>query len=179
MKLLLTMCAAAALCTPAFAQKSGMINRNAPTISQTVTAGNAKISLNYTSLAWGQGKAFDEAMDKAGGADARKNINDLAKKQPIGDLSTSVDLTCGDLRIPAGDYKVAFTINDNAEWQINFIGKETLTMKLPLMDNKEMPHKRLLMCLYAGDSDGAGVYVAFGTKFAILSLAPAGGEKKG
>ena len=179
MKLFVTLAAAALVCAPAFAQKSGMINRNAPTISQTVTAGGAKISLNYTSLAWGQGKMFDEAMDKANGAEARKGINDLAKKQPIGDLSTSVDLVCGDLRIPAGDYKVAFTITDNVEWQINFIGKETLTMKLPLMDNKEMPHKRLLMCLYAGDTDGAGVYVACGTKFAILSLAPGAAEEKG
>src|SRR5215510_14212768 len=58
MKLLLSLCAAAALCAPASAQQSGMINRNAPTITQTVTAGAAKISLNYTSIAWGRGEAF-------------------------------------------------------------------------------------------------------------------------
>ena len=40
------------------------------------------------------------------------------------------------------------------------------------------PHKRLLMSLYAGDDNGAGVYVAFGTKVAMLSFAPAT-EKKG
>ena len=179
MKLLLTLCAAA-LCAPAFAQKSGSINRNAPAITQTVTAGEAKISLNYTSIAWGQGKTFEQAMDKANGGDARQMINTNAKKSPLAELSTTVELMCDKLRIPAGDYKVAFTINDNAEWEINFMGKETLTMKLPLLDNKEMPHKRLLMCLYAGDQDGAGVYVAFGTKVAMLTLAPApAAEKKG
>jgi hypothetical protein len=172
---------AAALCAPAFAQKSGSINRNAPTISQTVAMGDAKISLNYTALAYGMGQAFEAAMDKANGAQAREGINTSAKKTPLGDFSTSIALKCGDLNIPAGDYKVSFTINDKAEWHINFTGAQTLTMKLPLMDNKEMPHKRLLMCLYAGDDAGAGAYIAFGNKFAILAFEPgaAGGAKKG
>jgi hypothetical protein len=168
---------AVALGAPAFAQKSGSINRNAPTIAQTVTAGDAKISLNYTSIAWGMGQTFEAAMDKENGAQAREGINNAAKRTPLGDFSTNVDLKCGELNIPAGDYKVSFTINDKTEWHINFTGAQTLSMKLPLMDNKEQPHKKLLLCLYAGDTAGAGAYIAFGTKFAILAFEPSGAKK--
>jgi hypothetical protein len=158
-----------------------MINQNAPTVSQTVMAGGAKIQLDYTSIAWGRGEAFNSAMDKTDGADARKAITELAKKKPIGTFSSSVDVTIGTLKVPAGEYKVGFTINDKCEWQINFMGKETLTMTLPLMDNKEMPHKRFLCSLFAGDDKGAGVYIAFGEKWCILNITPGGGGdgKKG
>jgi hypothetical protein len=175
MNKLLSLALAAALCAPAFAQVSGMINQGAPTMSQTLTAGGAKIQLDYTSIAWGRGEMFTKAMDKADGADARKGINELSKKKPIGSFSTSVDVTIGTLKIPAGEYKIGFTITENLDWEINFMGKETLTMKLPLMDNKEMPHKRLLCSLFAGDDKGAGVYIAFGEKWCILNVAPGGG----
>ena len=177
----LSLALAAALCAPAFAQQSGMINQGAPTVSQTVTAGGAKFQFDYTSIAWGRGDAFNKAMDKADGADARKAINELAKKKPIGSFSTSVDVMVGTLKVPAGEYKVGFTINESCEWEINFMGKETLTMTLPLKDNKEMPQKRLLCCLYAGEEKGAGVYIAFGEKYCMLSIAPGGGGdgKKG
>jgi hypothetical protein len=162
------------MAVPAVAQRSGMINQNAPSVSQTVTAGDAKITLDYTSIAWGQGRIFNAAMDKSGGGKARDSINNSAKQNPAGKFTTSVDLTCGDLKIPAGEYTFAFTINDNAEWQINFNGKETLTMKLPLQENKEMPHKRLLCSLFAGDDAGAGAYIAFGDKWCVLNFKPAG-----
>ena len=175
----LSLALAAALCAPAFAQQSGMINQNAPTVSQTVSAGGAKIQLDYTSIAWGRGDAFNKAMDKADGADARKSINELAKKKPIGTFSTNVDVMVGTLKVPAGEYKVGFTINESCEWEINFMGKETLTMKLPLKDNKDMQHKRLLCSLFAGDEKGAGVYIAFGEKVCSLSITPGGGGGDG
>jgi hypothetical protein len=175
---LLSLSLAAALCAPAFAQQMGSINSNPPKVNQTLTNGDAKISLNYTSIAWGQGKTFEMAMNKENGARARQRINDQAKSQPLGSFSTSVPITCGSLQIPAGEYKVAFTISDDCEWQINFMGAQTLTMKLQLTDNKEHEHKRLLMSLYAGDQDGAGCYVAFGSKMTMLAFVPAV-EKKG
>lgn len=178
MKLFLSLATAALLCAPTFAQKMGSINGNAPSLTQAIEAGGAKMSLNYTSIAWGQGKTFEMAMDKEKGARARTRINATAKESPLGTFSSSVDVMCGDLKLAAGEYKIAFTINEECQWEINFMGKETMTMKLPLMDNKDMAHKRLLMSLYAGDDAGAGVYVAFGTKVAMLSFAPAT-EKKG
>src|SRR5262249_26973320 len=91
------------LAVPAVAQHGGMANMNAPTLTQSYTSGDTKISLNYTSIAWVRGDKVKTAMDKANGADARKEINELAKSKPIGTFTTSADLVCGDLKIPAGD----------------------------------------------------------------------------
>lgn len=167
----------ALLCSPALAQRMGGINRNAPTVQQTVTAGDTKVSLDYTSIHWGRGEWAEAAMDKENGAASRKRINDGATREPLGNFSTSVDVTCGSLKIPAGKYKIAFTISDACEWEINFIGDQTMKMKLPLMDT-EMAHNRLLLCLYAEGEKSFGSYVAFGNQFATLTFAPSGGNEK-
>lgn len=172
MKKFLSFALAAALCAPAFAQKMGSSNSSAPSVEQTVMAGDAKMSLNYTSITWADGKTMTALMDKEKGARARGRVNSSAKDSPLGTFTTSVDVTCGDLKLAAGEYKVSFTISDNLEWEINFTGKETQTMKLPLMDSGQ-ENKRLMMCMYAGDSEGAGVYVAFGKQMCLLNFAPA------
>ena len=169
---LLTFVLAAALCTPVLAQKSGSANRGAPTIKQSITTGGATISLDYTSIVWGQTPA--NAMDKDKGADTRKMINDLATKTPLGVFTSSVDCSCGDVKLAAGEYKVYFTINDSCEWQINFQGKDdkVASSKLELSDSPE-ESKQLLLCLFAGDNKTAGVYVSFGKKMGFLNFAPA------
>ena len=178
MKKFLTFALAAALCTPVFAQKTGSSNSNAPTVEQTISAGGAKMTLNYTSITWASGKTLETAMDKENGAGTRDYINGQATKKPLASFSTTVAVTCGDLKLEAGDYKVYYTISEACEWQINFaMGDKVMTMKLPLMDNKEAS-KRLMMCLYAGDSEGAGVYVAFGEKMCMLDFKPAKADKK-
>lgn len=179
MKKFLTFALAAALCTPVFAQKTGSSNSNAPTLEQTVTAGGAKMTLNYTSITWASGDTMTKAMDKENGAGTRDYINGQATKKPLAMFSTTVAVTCGDLKLEAGDYKVYYTISEACEWQINFAGKDqkVATMKLPLMDNGQ-PSKRLMMCLYAGDSEGAGVYIAFGEKMCLLDFKPAKADKK-
>jgi hypothetical protein len=175
----LSLALAAALCAPAFAQKMGMANNDAQTIKQTLMAGEAKISLDYTSITWAQGQMMARLMDKEKGAKAREMVNQTAKKEPLGSFSTSVDVTIGSLKIPAGEYKLAFTINENLDWEINFMGKETLTLKLDLQESKGMQHKRLLCSLFAGDeSSTASVYVAFGEKSCVLNIAPAKGDGK-
>ena len=172
MKKFLTFALAAALCTPVFAQKTGSSNSNAPTVEQTISAGGAKMTLNYTSITWASGKTLETAMDKENGAGTRDYINGQATKKPLASFSTTVAVTCGDLKLEAGDYKVYYTISEACEWQINFAGKDdkVATMKLP--------SKRLMMCLYAGDSEGAGVYVAFGEKMCMLDFKPAKADKK-
>lgn len=161
-----------ALCAPAFAQKMGSSNSDAPTVKQTVMAGDAKISLDYTSITWASGRTMSRIMDKEKGGPVRERVNNSASEAPLGSLSTSVDLMCGDLHIPAGEYKVYFTITDDLAWQINFMGKEkTHTMKLPLTES-DHESKRLMMCLYAGEEEGAGVYVAFGKHSGMLDLKP-------
>jgi len=174
---ILSFALAAALCAPAFAQKMGSTNTNAPTVKQTIMADDAKISLDYTSITWASGKTMERIMDKEAGARMRTRINESAGDSPLGSLSTSVDLMCGDLHIPAGEYKIHFTIGDDLGWSINFKGKDkTHTTKLALSDS-EHESKRLMMCLYAGEDEGAGVYVAFGKHSGMLELKPHTAEK--
>ena len=169
---ILSFALAAALCAPAFAQKTGMTNNDAPTVKQTVMAGDAKISLDYTSITWAAGQFMTRLTDKENGAKARARTNEMAPKAPLGSLTSSVDLMCGDLLIPTGEYKVYFTIGDDLAWSINFMGKDkTYTKKLELMDS-EHESKRLLLCLYAGEEEGAGVYVSFGKQSGMLDLKP-------
>ena len=177
MKKLLSIVLASALCAPAFAQKMGSSNSNAPTVKQTVMAGEAKISLDYTSITWASGATMGRILDKEGGAKVRARTNDTASKAPLGALSTSVDLMCGDVHLPAGEYQVYFTITEDLAWQINFQGKDkTHTMKLDLA-NSDHESKRLMLCLYAGEEEGAGVYVAFGKQSGMLSLKPHSGKE--
>lgn len=179
MKILLSAVLAAALCTPAFAQRMGSANRNAPMLKQSITAGDATMSLNYTSITWASGKTMTALADKENGARARKMVNDSAAQQPLADFSTSVDVMCGDLHLAAGDYKLYFTVDDECAWHLNFQGKgqdAAQSMKLDLQ-NSEHESKRLMMCLYAEETAGAGVYVAFGSSSGMLSFKPH--EKKG
>ena len=169
---LVTFVLAAALCTPAIAQISGSANRNPPAIKQSITTGGATISLDYLSLVWGNTPAA--AMDKEKGAEARAMINELAKTKPLATFTSSVDVTCGDLKLAAGEYKVSFTIDDKCEWTVNFKGKDdkVATTKLTLTDAAE-ESKQLILGLHAGDNKTAGVFVAFGKKQGMLSFAPA------
>lgn len=172
MKKILAVCLAAALCAPAFAQKMGSSNTNAPTIKQSIVAGDAKMSLDYTSITWASGQTMARLMDKEGGARARTRTNENASKAPLGAFTTSVAVMVGDLHLPAGEYKVFFTITEDLAWQINFqSGDKTHTTKLPVQES-EHESKRLLLCLYAGDEEGAGVYVAFGKHGGMLNIKP-------
>ncbi|MBM4062461.1 MAG: hypothetical protein FJ265_15390 [Planctomycetes bacterium] len=137
------------------------------------------MTLNYTSITWASGKRIGEAMDKEKGANARNGINSLAPKKPLAAFSTTAPVKCGELELAAGEYKVYYTITDDCEWQINFQAADKVqTMKLPLLDSPE-ESKRLLMCLYAGETEGAGVYVAFGKQMCMLDFEPVKADKQG
>lgn len=173
----LTITLAAAMCAPAFAQKMGMSNNNAPTIKQSITAGEAKVSFDYTSITWSSGSTMNMIMDKEKGAKTRARVNATAKEQPLGAFSTSVDLMIGTKKIAAGEYTVGFTINEKLEWELNFMGKETVTLTLPLAEMKD-EHKRLACTIGASDETGMFLNVCFGKKSGTLLLSPAKEEGK-
>lgn len=169
MKKLLSLVLAAALCAPAFAQKMGSTNSNAPMMKQTIEAGSAKMSLDYAAVTWADGKTMARIMDKEKGAGMRKRTNESGPQDPLGSFTTSVECKVGEQTLPAGDYKVFFTIDEELNWSINFQGKDkTFTQKLTLADAGH-ESKRLMLCLYATDK-GAGVYVAFGSKSGDLQI---------
>lgn len=179
MKKFLSIVLATSLLTPAFAQKMGSSNRNAPTVKQEITAGDTKVSLNYTAITWGDGSTMGNVMNKENGADTRKMVNGAAAKSPMGTFTNSVDLKVGDLNLPAGEYQVFFTINDDLSWNINFAAKDKVqTMKLALMENAGHEHKQLVMSLYAADPKTAAIYLGFGKHGGMLTLTPAGAAKE-
>jgi hypothetical protein len=151
---------------PVFAQKMGMANRNAPTVTQSITfAGKQTFELSYTSITWAQGE-WAKAIESKN-ADMRKAINDTAEKQPLGSAKLSADMMIGGKKVAAGNYKVMFTLTDSFGWQLTFAGdKEKITWALDLKDAEGGKQaKRLTLALGAGDTDTTGViYVAFGAK---------------
>lgn len=176
MKKILSLVLAAALCAPAFAQKQGSTNSNPPSVKQSVEAHGASMSLDYLSVAWAEGKTMARIMDKEKGASARKRINDGAVNNPLGTFKTSVDVSCGDTMLAAGEYSVFFTIDEDLNWSINFkSGEKVHSHKLTLADSGH-ESKMLMLCMYPAEK-GAGVYVAFGNKSGELSFAPV--AKKG
>lgn len=169
---ILSLALAAALCAPAFAQVTGMTNTNAPTLKQSITAGEATMSLNYTSITWADGKMMTMLADKEKGAGARERVNKTAVAKPMASFTTSVDVKCGDAMLAAGEYQVYFTIGDDLAWSLNFkSGDKVATTKLKLEDGGH-ESKRLLMCLYAEEA-GAGAYLSFGKMSGMISFAPA------
>jgi len=175
MNKLLTLTLAAVLCAPAFAQKMGGTNNNAPTIKQSIAIGDNSMTLNYTAITWAEGKIMERCADKENGKQVRAYINRQAPSSPLANFKTTIDCKCGDLMLPAGEYEVYYTINEDCHWEINFHadGEDSAkTMKLPLTNTPDTT-KRLLMCLYAGNEGGAGAYIAFGTKSCMLDFHPA------
>jgi len=172
MKQLLSFALAAALCAPAFAQKMGSTNVNAPKLTQSITIGDAKMSLDYTSITWADGKMMTAVADKEKGGKARERVNHTAANAPLGKFATSIDCKCGDVTLPAGTYDVFFTIGEDLAWSLNFkAGDKVMTTKLELKSG-EHESKRLQMLLHATD-DGAGAWLSFGKMSGMLAFAPA------
>jgi hypothetical protein len=168
MKKLLSFALTVALCAPLFAQRAK--------IEQSIAMGDVKMSLNYTSLPYGEGKTVDMLMSKEGG-DMRNMWNNNAANRAVATFSTSVDVKCGDLTLPAGEHKIYFTVGDDMKVSANFkMGDKVQTMPLAMMPAGEHMAKQMLMCLYA-EPNGAGVYCAFGKMQTMLTFVPTGTAK--
>ena len=96
MKKLLSFVLAVALCAPFFAQRG-------PKIEQSITAGDVKMSLNYTSLSYGEGKTVAALLDKEGGKDMRAMMNERSAGRPMATFTTSVECKCGDATLASAE----------------------------------------------------------------------------
>ncbi|MBL9076240.1 MAG: DUF2911 domain-containing protein [Planctomycetes bacterium] len=164
MKKLLTVALSLALCLPVFAQRG-------PKLEQTITVGETKMSLNYTSLSYGEGKTIGMLLDKEGGKEMRAMMNERSANRPLATFKTSIDVKCGDAVLAAGEYQVYFTVDEEMTWSINFkMGEKVTSTKLQISDSQH-ESKRLLLCLYA-EEEGAGVYLSFGKMSGMLSIQP-------
>lgn len=154
MKKFLSFVLAVAICAPAFAQRG-------PKLEQSIAIGDVKMSLNYTSINFGEGKTIGTLMSKEG-AEMREGMNTRMAARPGATFITTVDCKCGDVTLAAGEHKVYFTIGEDLVWSLNFkSGEKVQSVKLTLTDSGH-ESKQLMMCLYAADGGAAGVYLAFG-----------------
>ena len=166
---------------PVAAQRSGSLNADAPTVTQSIKfKDDSSIKVEYFAPAWGTGKTVDTLMDKEKGARARAGMNKNAEGAPIGSFNTSKDLTIGDQAVAAGDYKLMFTFDDNAVCHLVLVsGEKKIDFPLTLTDTGK-DHKRLCIGFEIGEKPSTSeLTIAFGKKGCALKVASGGAAKKG
>lgn len=115
MKTLLITAVAALLACAAPAQISGSINRNAPVVAQSISMGENKLEVSYTSIRFGEG-SWQKIVENTS---MHEKFNASAEKKPIGSVKTSVAVMAAGKEIPAGEYAMYFTVHEKAGWILN------------------------------------------------------------
>ncbi len=105
----------ALLAVAAPAQISGSINRNAPVVAHSITMGQNKLELSYTAIRFGQGE-WQKILENTEG---HAEFNAFAEKKPIGTVKTTMALMAAGKEVPAGEYSMFFTVNEQAGWILN------------------------------------------------------------
>ena len=115
MKSILITAVAAILACAAPAQISGSLNRNAPTVAQSITMGENKLEVSYTAIRFGQG-SWQKILENT---EMHERFNGNAEKKPVGTIKTTVAVTAAGKEIPAGEYALFFTVHEKAGWILN------------------------------------------------------------
>lgn len=115
MKSILITAVAAILACAAPAQISGSLNRNAPTVAQSISMGENKLEVNYTAIRFGQG-SWQKILENT---EMHERFNGNAEKKPVGSIKTTVAVTAAGQEIPAGEYALFFTVHEKAGWILN------------------------------------------------------------
>ena len=115
MKSILITAVAAILACAAPAQISGSLNRNAPTVAQSISMGENKLEVNYTAIRFGQG-SWQKILENT---EMHERFNGNAEKKPVGSIKTTVAVTAAGKEIPAGEYALFFTVHEKAGWILN------------------------------------------------------------
>lgn len=160
--------------SPAFAQKMGSTNRNAPSIKQQMTIGNQSIELGYIAISWASGQWAAATSDEATRGEWRTRINEAAPKSPLGSLKVTTAITMAGVKVEPGAYKLAFTLDEKFQWQITLFG-DAATLQVPLaLKSGDESKGRLMLALCAADEEGsAAIELAFGKQRATVPLLPA------
>lgn len=167
-KLLYPVVGLSLLVAPTLGQRQS--NPNAPTITQSIDlAGKGSLELSYVSINWAGGRWAEMLANEATRDQMRAMIN--SSDQPLGSLKASVDLSIAGQRVSAGDYSLAFKLDENFEWEIALSGKGD-GVNLPLIVGQSpMESKRLVIALLAGEEDFTGLMlVAFGSQICQLPV---------
>ena len=175
MKTLLTIVSTALLVAALPAQISGSINRNAAKVDTSIAMGDAKLALSYTALRFGRGD-WQKILENT---EAHEGFNKLAENKPVGMVKTSVAVTAAGKEIPAGEYKMFFTVHAQAGWILNLKAGdgEPIRWRLMLKDGDEQ--KCLKIALEPSDQNGTcGLTIAFGKQSITVPVSVAAKAEK-
>jgi len=163
----------ALLAAPAVAQVSGSINRNAPTVDHSITMNNDakdKIHVSYTAIAFGEGQ-WQAMKDNK---DMHERFNKGAESKPIGKVSSSMPLMVAGKEVPAGDYKMFFSLHEQAGWLLNVKNDDNHVMWRLVLSETDHNHKRMHISLTPADAaDQCNLTIAFGNQMVSVPVAPA------
>ena len=173
MKILLTIgTAATMLALPLGAQRMGHSNTNAPTVQQSLVLGDmGSVTVSYTSITWGGGRWAQALASPASRDGMRATVNEAAVTDPLGTLETSVNLTIGPKQLAAGNYKLAFMINEEFSWEL-VLSNDSQRTVVPLeFGSNALKSERLQILLMSGDEDFTGrLFIGFSDKAADLGV---------
>lgn len=159
----------ATLALPLQAQGGGSANRRSPKVTQAIAFTNeCSVEITYKSLTWAQGRWTEMVKQERG----RERLNADSQANPLGSLKASKAFTLGGKAVAAGDYKLYFKADDNADWHLVLEPEkgDALTWKLDLADSKNR-HTRLSIVILAGESDdAANVNIHFGTMACSVAM---------
>lgn len=171
MKSFLAIACAALMTCGLQAQISGSINRGAAKVTNMITMGGNKLTVNYTALRFGQGQ-WQKIKDAS---DRHEGFNKFAARSPVGNVETSVDLTAAGRMVPAGKYSMYFTVSERAGWMLNLQPKEgdAIRWRMVLSDAPSEA-KCLKIGLDPSDKDGmCSLHIAFGKQHVMVPVSVA------
>lgn len=174
----------AVLAVPAAAQVSGSINRDAPTVTNSIAfADGSKITIDYKAIHFGQGAWLERFEAMKGDEQRLERFNKGAAAAPIGTVTTSMPCTVAGRQVPAGSFDMFFTVSARAGWVLNLKDKgnaeaPAIQWRLALKET-DSQETRLKIALTAGEAaNQAQVSVAFGQQAVSVPVAPTAKDAK-
>ena len=175
MKSLIALSCAALMTCGLQAQISGSINRGAAKVTNTIEMGDNKLEVSYTAIRFGEGR-WQKMKDNK---DGYERFNKFAEGKPIGNVKTTTDLSAAGRKIPAGSYKMFFTLHEQAGWLLNLkpAEGETIRWAMHLTDTKTST-KCLKVSLEPSDKNGTcSISITFGGQNVTVPVSVAAKKK--
>ena len=174
---------ALSLLASASAQISGSINRDAPSVSSSISfKNNSKLSVSYTAIHFGEGQWQSILKNTR----RHERFNSGAARRPLGSITTNCGVTASGKEIPAGSYSMFFTVHESAGWIMNLKNKaddaaEAIRWRMVMTETKS-DNKRFKVAVSPGAETGtASITISFGKKSVSVPLkvsAPAEQKKQ-
>lgn len=157
------------------AQVRGGINRSAPKVTNAIEMGGKKLHIEYTSIRFGDGE-WQKIQEQK---DAYEGFNKFAENKPIGKVVTTTDVMVAGKKVPAGSYKMYFTLHEQAGWILNVKPEngDPIRWRMVLSETKDAA-KCLKISLEPTSKDGACTLgITFGSMQVTVPVTAVAAEK--